>query len=275
MKASFVAAAFAIICSTLLFLSPPLSRAVDSMDDSATAPENDPSINNNETPAEAGPPSTITVPDSATDTDAAARSAEIQLTPAQAPQSSAIGASAPSTVNSGNGDPVVNYERAQNPPPYDAGLAEQFMMEDENDLPLLGIDVRLDERKLKSGENISGLLIVAVDPGSPAATAGLEGFQHKITSAVETVAMAAAMVFPLAAPAAMLVPMLESSHVGEHYDLIVAVDGYRVRNLLDLQDAVRDVQPGQTIYLSIVRDGKRLPVAVKLPRQALLPSSPP
>lgn len=270
-----IAAAFGIICSTLLFLSPPLSRAADLMDDSVTAPENDPSTDHSDAATEAGPPSTITVPDSVTDTDAAVGSAEIPLTPAQTSQSSAVGASAPSTVNSGYGDPVVNYQRAQNPPPYDAGLAEQLMMEDENDLPLLGIDVRLDERKLKSGESISGLLIVAVDPGSPAATAGLKGFQHKITSAVETVAMAAAMVFPLAAPAAMLVPVLESSHVGEHYDLIVGVDGYRVRNLLDLQDAVRDVQPGQTVYLSILRDGKRLPVAVKLPRPSLLPPSPP
>jgi hypothetical protein len=269
-----IPAVFALICSTLLFFSPPLSRAEDSMDDSATAPENDPSTNSNEAPAEAGPPSTITVPDAITDTDAAAGSAEIPVPPAQTPQSSAIGASTPSTVNRGDDDPVANYERAQNPPPYDAGLAEQFMMEDENDLPLLGVDVRLDERKLKSGENISGLLIVAVNPGSPAATAGLKGFQHKVTSAVETVAMTAAMVFPLAAPAAMLVPLLESSHIGERYDLIVAVDGYRVRNLLDLQDAVRDVQPGQTVYLSIVRDGKRLRVPVNLPRQPVLPSYP-
>jgi S1-C subfamily serine protease len=151
--------------------------------------------------------------------------------------------------------------------PFDESGSMQGFDED-SDLPVLGLAARIDHRKLKSGETVTGLLVVSVSAGGPAASAGVKGFEHKIASTLEGVAMAAAMVFPPAAPAAILVPVIESSHLGEHYDLITAVDGYRVTSTLDLEDSMRDVRPGETIYLSLVRDGARMQLPVALPVSA-------
>jgi S1-C subfamily serine protease len=50
--------------------------------------------------------------------------------------------------------------------------------------------------------------------------------------------------------------------VGESYDMIIGVDGSRVTNFLDFQDRMRDLQPGEIVYLSVVRNGKRLQVTL-------------
>jgi S1-C subfamily serine protease len=78
--------------------------------------------------------------------------------------------------------------------------------------------------------------------------------------------MMGAMVFP---PAILLVPALDYSAVGETYDLIIAVDGARVRNFLDFQDRTRDLQPGEILYLSVVRNGKRLQMKLLLTQACL------
>jgi len=55
--------------------------------------------------------------------------------------------------------------------------------------------------------------------------------------------------------------------VGENYDLIIGIDGNRVTNFMDFQDQLRDAQPGETVYLNILRSGKRLQVPVEMPQQ--------
>lgn len=42
--------------------------------------------------------------------------------------------------------------------------------------------------------------------------------------------------------------MLDSTQVGESYDMIIGVDGTRVMNFLDFQDRMTDLQPGEVIY---------------------------
>jgi len=274
-------AATLAVVSALLAAAPSIGRGADLMDDPPSAVADGTSAGANEAPStgtdaapsEAERTEPAGAPDSTSDVGDSADSWAVPLTAAQVPQAQGAGASIPQNANESGDKAVINYEQAQSPP-FDAATTEQFMMEDENDLPLLGVDVRLDQRKLKSGESVSGLLVLAVSSGSPAAVAGLQGFSHKVTSAVETVAMAAAMIVPVAAPAVMVVPLLESSHVGEHYDLIVAIDGYRVTNLVDIQDAIRNARPGETVYLSIIRDGKRLQVPLKLQRASLLSQYP-
>ncbi|MGH7878899.1 MAG: PDZ domain-containing protein, partial [Candidatus Binataceae bacterium] len=126
------------------------------------------------------------------------------------------------------------------------------MSGDNENVSPLGIDVRMDRRKLKSGEEQAGLLVVDVESGGPAAKAGLKGNHHRVKTAVEVASIAGALFFP---PAMMLVPVLESTRAGESYDLIVGVDGNRVTDLLDFEDCLRDLRPGEIVYLSIVRDG--------------------
>jgi S1-C subfamily serine protease len=84
------------------------------------------------------------------------------------------------------------------------------------------------------------------------------------------VVMAGAMIFP---PAILLVPALDYTAIGETYDLIIAVDGARVRNFLDFQDRTRDLQPGEILYLSVVRNGKRLQMKLLLTQSSLTRAS--
>ena len=57
--------------------------------------------------------------------------------------------------------------------------------------------------------------------------------------------------------------------LGESYDLIIAVDGWRVMNFLEFEDRMHDLQPGEIVYLSVVHDGKRQQVPVQVPQDVL------
>ncbi len=50
------------------------------------------------------------------------------------------------------------------------------------------------------------------------------------------------------------------------YDLIIGVDGERIRDLMDLDDSLQNAGPGDIVYLSIMRRGERLQIPVLLPR---------
>jgi len=63
----------------------------------------------------------------------------------------------------------------------------------------------------------------------------------------------------------LAVAVLEGTHVGESYDMIIGVDGKRVTNYLDFEDEMRDARPGDVVYLSVVRNGKRIQTPVHLP----------
>jgi PDZ domain-containing protein len=126
----------------------------------------------------------------------------------------------------------------------------------------LGMRLREDKRALSTGEEADGLLVVALAKNSPAAEAGLHAYNAAGHNVMTGVAMAGAMIFP---PAILLVPALDYTSIGESYDLIIGIDGARVRNFLDYQDRTRDLQPGEMVYLSIVRDGKRLQLTITAP----------
>jgi S1-C subfamily serine protease len=98
--------------------------------------------------------------------------------------------------------------------------------------------------------------------GSPAARAGLHPYHRAMRAALETAAVAGAIFFP---PAVLLVPVVDQVRVGESYDLIIGVDGSRVTNFLDFQDRLRDVQAGEIVYFSIIRNGERRQIAMSVP----------
>jgi S1-C subfamily serine protease len=122
--------------------------------------------------------------------------------------------------------------------------------------------LREDRRALSTGEEADGLLITGVIKNSPAADAGLHAYNAAGHNVMTGVAMAGAMMFP---PAILLVPLLDYTSIGETYDLIIGMDGARVRNFLDYQDRTRDLMPGEMIYLSVIRDGKRLQLTLTAP----------
>ena len=126
----------------------------------------------------------------------------------------------------------------------------------------LGLKVRDDQRKLKSGAPANGLLIVGMVKGSPAADAGLEAAQEAPQQVLRGLAVVGSMVFP---PAIILLPVMASIPIGRDGDLIIAVDGSRVTNVLDFEDEIRDVKPGEIVYLTVVRAGARVQVQVLVP----------
>lgn len=130
------------------------------------------------------------------------------------------------------------------------------------EVPLLGMTLRPDRRELKSSESTTGLLIVALKKGGPAAKAGLAALQETPKKVLSVVVFGGAMLFP---PAMILLPLAELLPLGRGGDLIIAADGARVSNLLDFENLMRDAKPGEIVYLTIVRSGMRKQVSVSIP----------
>jgi S1-C subfamily serine protease len=83
----------------------------------------------------------------------------------------------------------------------------------------------------------AGILIEKVTPGGPAALAGIRGGSKTIVG-------------------------LQELRVGG--DVIIAIDGKEVASGTDLNLLLNRAQPGDTVTLTIMRDGKRMDVPVKL-----------
>jgi hypothetical protein len=191
---------------------------------------------------------------------------------AEIPQSQATGQSSasgaqPDPLNDAQdytNPEIANYEAAQEgvTDPAQMQSLRAFMAEGSITSPI-GLELREATRSLATGQEADGLLVLKVDPGSPAAIAGLHGCHHAINSALTGAAIAATMWFP---PAMFVLPILAQSHIGQSYDLIIGVDGNRVTNFLDFEDHMREVRGGELVYFSIVRDGHRRQVTVKIPK---------
>jgi S1-C subfamily serine protease len=155
---------------------------------------------------------------------------------------------------------VARYEAEQGGLPP-GQLAQQGFDNDGELATPFGMNLREARRELKSGQDADGLLITAITKGSPAANAGLRPYSHAVHDALTGVAMAGALV-PGGQFAILLIPVIDYMKVGESYDMIIGVDGSRVTNFLDFQDHMRDLQPGEIVYLSVLRDGKRIQVTM-------------
>lgn len=175
--------------------------------------------------------------------------------------------SAADSQSSNESSEVARYQEEQSGlPPEQLRRLQQFDSEGELATPF-GMQLREARRTLKSGEEADGLLVTAVEKGSPAAAVGLHAYTHNVHDALTAAAMVGA-VFS-GGLAVVVIPALDYMQVGESYDLIIGVDGSRVTNFLDFQDRMRDLQPGEVIYLSVVRDGKRLQVTMPVPANVL------
>jgi PDZ domain len=162
--------------------------------------------------------------------------------------------------DSQDGSEIARYQEEQSGmPPEQLKALQQFDSEGQLTTPF-GMELEEAKRSLKSGEDADGLLIVAVAKGSPAATAGLRPYSHTVHDAIAAAAMVGA-VFS-GGLSVVVIPAIDYMQVGESYDMIIGVDGSRVTNFLDFQDRIHDLQPGEIIYLSVLRDGKRLQVTM-------------
>jgi S1-C subfamily serine protease len=134
--------------------------------------------------------------------------------------------------------------------------------ENEDQVPALGIEVTNGESKLTRGPSVTGIKVITVDPGGPAAIAGLQSERMIVRTVLTATLAVGGLVFP---PALFVATLVSQGDVGESHDLIIAVDGERTRNIADLQDALSRADDGEIVYLVVVRAGRRQCVAVRLP----------
>jgi len=130
------------------------------------------------------------------------------------------------------------------------------------ELPRLGIIVRNGSATLNNGQRVSGALVAEVSSTGPAAKALNSHHPSRIIleGALFGMAVASAVFFP---PAAVGVTTI-ACYVADSYDLVIAVDGRRVKNTLELAELLEDEQSGDMIYLVILRKGRRLQVAIQI-----------
>jgi hypothetical protein len=128
----------------------------------------------------------------------------------------------------------------------------------------LGVELREDCTRLDDHEKVCGLAVLEVRHGSPADQAGIKSYTALTHDLLDGASVAAALVFP---PAIVAVAVIDQSGIGESFDLVIGVDGRRVRHILDFEDLTSNVRPGDILYVTIVRKGKRMQIPVHVPTE--------
>ena len=159
---------------------------------------------------------------------------------------------------------MSNYATDDPSLPEGMGNLRDFVAESEETSPI-GFEVRETRCKLKTGEELSGLLILKVEKNSAAAKAGLKPFRATEHHVLQALAIGATLAFP---PAILAVPAIDYSEVGVSYDMIVGIDGVRVARFIDFEERMRDIRAGELVYFSVVRSGRRIQIPVAIPASA-------
>jgi hypothetical protein len=159
----------------------------------------------------------------------------------------------PSSIPSDSND-LTNSSEQELPPVPTSGPPSSMVSNDslqpQQALPYLGISVQSIESHSTPGRDIEGLEIISVDSNSPAERAGLKG-RGGMTKLGASGATAGALMAPLDIA---LMPLLKKTgQLGQAGDLIVAIDDRRVVGEADLETALGDSKPGDTIYLTVMR----------------------
>ncbi len=155
--------------------------------------------------------------------------------------------------------------------PPNVGSVAEYMTEGGNPrmsyLPMLGLSVFAGRGELASGQNFSGMSVTSVDHPGPGDDAGIRA-EH-IEALLAAMEMGASVLLAgaiLAFPPVMVgVQMIPQVGDPKAYDVIVAVDSERTRNINELENCLRKVKTGETIYLTIIRDGQRKQLRVVAP----------
>jgi len=115
--------------------------------------------------------------------------------------------------------------------------------------PYLGITVQYVSKCYNGGEE-HGLEVLTIDPNSPAAQAGLQA-----RSGMTAIGAAVSTLTGILPGGSILSSkaLATSGAMGQGGDLIIAVDGNRVRDQTDLENAMSRLKPGDTMYLTVIR----------------------
>ena len=104
--------------------------------------------------------------------------------------------------------------------------------------------------KCYNGGEEHGLEVLTIDPNSPASQAGLQA-----RSGMTAIGAAVSTLTGILPGGSILSSkaLATSGAMGQGGDLIVAVDGNRVRDQSDLESAMSRLKPGDTMYLTVIR----------------------
>lgn len=187
----------------------------------------------------------------------------------------ALGPGFPIPLPPGGGSGAPPYSSQFGPglgtPAEQKGAAPSPVVELPNEnyyIPSLGLQVRAAVGRVSDQLVVPGLAVVSVAPDTPAAKAGLRALKAEPNrsreGALTLVAVVTGIFFP---PALYLwaLSMNDENRIGKACDLIIGVDGTRVAHVLDLDQELRAVKPGDVVYLNVLRNGKRAQVPLYLP----------
>jgi hypothetical protein len=142
---------------------------------------------------------------------------------------------------------------------------DQFVTNDDVYESPIGALLQRNCARLAQGQLACGLAVLEIRPGGPAALAGLRPYSGLVHTLLGAGIVGTAMVFP---PALAALGLVEQSHVGETYDLILGVDGQRIRRIRDFQDAISEARFGDLIYVTVLRRGTRLQIPMRIMQRA-------
>jgi S1-C subfamily serine protease len=143
----------------------------------------------------------------------------------------AIYLSAGTTVGIGFAIPINTARR----------VANDLITQGRVNRPTLGVEGRALGPQLAEALNLSvdhGILIERVTSGGPAAEAGIRGGKSTVLAGLQQLSIGG--------------------------DVLIAVDGTEVTSLADLNVLLNRAAPGKTVTVTILRDGKRMEIPVKL-----------
>src|SRR5216683_1619685 len=123
----------------------------------------------------------------------------------------------------------------------------------------IGVSVRDGRTELFDGHEVSGVEVIDAAAESPAASLEIQSCRMAARAAL---AQGGGLVATILTPVIALLRAIDRGFMFDDRDVIFAVDGERIRNILDLADRVQSLARGDRIYLTIARRGRRVQICI-------------
>jgi S1-C subfamily serine protease len=120
----------------------------------------------------------------------------------------------------------------------------------------IGVSVRDGRTELIDGHEVNGVEVIDTAADTPGASAGMQSCRMATRAALPE---AGGFVATILTPLIPLLRAIDHSSILDERDVIFAVDGERIRNILDL---VQSLARGDRIYLTIARRGRRVQICI-------------
>ena len=143
----------------------------------------------------------------------------------------------------------------------DIGSAADYIQTLNQAVPIssIGMSVRQGGTELIDGHEVNGVEVLDAGAEIPAASVGIPSCRMAARAAL---AHDGGLVATILAPVIALLRAIDRSFMFDDRDVIFAVDGERIRNVLDLADRVQSLAHGDRAYLTIARRGRRVQICI-------------